>query len=102
MQLGDGWCKINVLRKKIVNKPIEITLPEWKEIMEITAVKEAWGLEGVTPEDFASQVYGMKFRFQSGSPGYVGDMYIVQGDTLAGDPPWVFIRRKGILGFLEE
>jgi len=88
---------MNGLRKKLLNKPIEITLPEWKEIMAIRAVKEAWGLENETPEEFASQVYGVKFRFQSGSPGYVGDLYIVQGDTLTGDPPWVFIRRKGVL-----
>jgi hypothetical protein len=97
VHVGDGWCKINELRNKSVNKPIEISLPEWKEIKEIEAVKEAWGLKDETPEEFASQVYGVKFRFQSGSPGYVGDLYIVQGDVLTGDPPWVFTRRNGVI-----
>jgi hypothetical protein len=85
-----------------MNKPIEITLPEWKEIMDIEAVREAWGLENETPEEFASQVYGVKFDFMCGSPGYVGDLYIVQGDHLTGDPPCVFIRRKGVLCLFDE
>ena len=97
VHVADAGCKINELRKKSVNKPLEISLPEWKEIMGIKAVKEAWGLENETPEEFASQVYGVKFRFQSGSPGYVGDLYIVQADTLSGDPPWVFTRRNGVI-----
>jgi hypothetical protein len=97
MHLEDRWCKLNELRKKIMNKPIEISLPEWKEIVGIKAVKEAWGLENVTAEEFASQVYGVKFHFQSGSPGYVGDLYIIQGDALTGYPPMAFIRRDGIL-----
>jgi hypothetical protein len=42
-----------------VNKSFVIILSEWKEIMEIKAVKEVWALEGVTREDFASQVYGL-------------------------------------------
>jgi hypothetical protein len=83
-----------------MNKPMEISLPEWKEIMEIKAVKEGWGLENETAEEFAEMVYGVKFKFQSGSPGYVGDLYIVQGDVLD-NPPWVFTRHKGILQ-LEE
>jgi hypothetical protein len=30
----------------------------------------------------------------SGSPGYFGDLYILQGDVLTGDPPMV-LRRAG-------
>lgn len=70
--------------------------------MEIEAARQAWGLANETPEEFASQVYGVKFDFMSGSPGYVGNLYIVQGDVLAGDPPWVFIRRNGVLALLEQ
>ena len=85
-----------------MNKPIEITLPEWKEIMDIEEVKDSWGLENETPEEFASLAYGVKFDFMSGSPGYVGDLYIVQADCLTGDPPWVFIREQGVLSLLRE
>jgi hypothetical protein len=49
-----------------MNKPIEISLPEWREIMDIPAVREAWGLPSETASEFASQMYGVKFRFQSG------------------------------------
>jgi len=42
-------------------------------------------------------VYGVKFNFVSGIPGYVGDLYIVQEDVLTGDPPLVFGRPRGKL-----
>jgi hypothetical protein len=85
-----------------MNKPIEISLPEWKEIMEIPGVRDSWGLEdNETHENFAAMVYGVKFKFHSGSPGYVGDLYIILGDTLAGDPPLMFTRHNGVLR-LEE
>ena len=79
-----------------MNKPIEITLPEWKEIMEVDEVKEGWGLEETeTAEEFASMAYGVKFDFQSGSPGYAGDLYIIQGEL--GVAPVVLIREDGKL-----
>ena len=40
-------------------------------------------------------VYGVKFDFASGAPGYVGDLYILHGDALG--EPMVFIRREGQL-----
>ena len=50
-----------------------------------------------TPEEFAALVYAVKFNFMSGSPGYVGDLYILQGDYLTGDQPLVFTREDGKL-----
>jgi len=80
-----------------MNKPLEISLPEWKEIMKVRDVREGWGLEGdETPEQFAEMVYGVKFDFTSGSPGYVGDLYIIQGDALE-PSPLMLIREKGTL-----
>ena len=56
-----------------------------------------WGLEPeTTPEEFSDMVYGVKFDFTSGSPGYVGELYILQGDALTGDPPLVLIRDKSL------
>jgi len=78
------------------NKPTEISIHEWREIMLLDHVNEGWGLdEQTSPEEFSSMVYGAKFHFVSGSPGYVGDLFILQGDTL--EPPIVIIRKNGAL-----
>jgi hypothetical protein len=53
-----------------MNIPKEISLAEWKEIMQLPVIMESWGLEGSeTPEQFADMVYGVKFAFVSSSPG---------------------------------
>jgi hypothetical protein len=81
-----------------MNKPIEISLPEWEEIIALPEVRQSWGLDDeTTAEDFASQVYGVKFDFVSDSPGYIGPLYIVQGDVLTGDAPFIFGRYNGKL-----
>ena len=75
------------------NKPIEISDTEWKEIMQVRDVREGWGIEdneGI--EDFKSMVYGVKFDFMSGGPGYQGDLFILQGDGL--EAPMLLIRTK--------
>ena len=40
-------------------------------------------------------VYGVKFDFVSGGPGYVGDRYILRGAVLG--EPMVLIRKDGRL-----
>jgi hypothetical protein len=78
-----------------MNKPIEISMAEWQEIMQVPEVKESRGVQdNEKPEDFADMVYGVKFNFQSGSPGYVGELYILQGDVLTGDAPLLLIRDR--------
>ena len=73
-----------------------LTLAEWEEIMAIPAIRESWGLEdGAIPADFAAEVYAAKFNFVSGSPGYVGDLFILQGSHLTGDAPFVLQRGEG-------
>jgi hypothetical protein len=62
--------------------------------MQLPAIRESWGLEKETPEEFADMVYGVKFKFSAGMmPGYVGDLYILQGDALG--EPFSLIRREG-------
>lgn len=79
-------------------KPKAITKEEWREIVALREVRDAWGLfDDDTAEDFALRTYGAKFDFQSGGPGYWGDLYILQGDALSDDPPMVLIRRDGEL-----
>ncbi len=79
-------------------KPYSLSQEEWEQVITIPAVREAWGLEDdVTPSEFAGSVYGVKFKFFSGSPGYVGDLFILQGDALTGYPPMVLRRADDTL-----
>jgi hypothetical protein len=81
----DEWCDDP--------RPHVLSLVEWAELITVPEVRESWGLSpDMTPEEFAQQVYAAKFHFHSGSPGYVGDLYIVQGDVLTGDRPLVLMR----------
>jgi hypothetical protein len=81
-----------------MNKPMQITLPEWKEIMDMLAVNDACEVPpDCTPEKFAATVYGVKFNFRSDPPGYARDLYIIQPDILNGKPPWVLARNPGKL-----
>jgi hypothetical protein len=83
-------------------KPYPLTSAEWKEIMAIPAIRESWGIQDETTlADFKSEVYAAKFKFVSGSPGYVGDLFILQGSHLTGDAPMVLQRDgKGKLIFV--
>jgi hypothetical protein len=79
-----------------MTKPIEISLAEWAEIIKVREVQEGWGFENdMTAEEFSGRVYGVKFDFLSGGPGYAGDLYILQGDAL--EQPLLLIRREGVL-----
>jgi hypothetical protein len=40
-------------------------------------------------------VYATKFKYSSGSPGYVGDLHILQGDALTDAPP-IVLRRNDV------
>ena len=80
---------------------MEISDAEWREIMQLPEVSAGWGLEeDATVEDFKSAVYGVKFDFISGSPGYFGELYIIQDDAL--QAPLVFIRKDGKLQRLRD
>lgn len=76
-------------------------MAEWKEIMQIPAVRESWGIQDdETPAQFADMVFGVKFKFSPGmAPGYAGDLYILQGDALG--EPLSLIRKDGKLIFLD-
>jgi hypothetical protein len=78
-----------------MNKPQDISSAEWKEIIQVPVVRESWGLDNETAEQLAEMVYGVKFDFVSGSPGYIGDLYILHGDALG--EPMVLVRKDGRL-----
>ena len=66
------------------NKPMALTSKEIKEIAAIKDIQESWGAENATEmeEMLDTQVYAVKFDYMSGSPGYVGDYFILQGDAI--------------------
>jgi hypothetical protein len=71
--------------------PHNLTEAEWRELGNLPVIRESWGLEdGQNPLDLASLAYGTKFDFVSGGPGYVGELYVLLGDSL-GEP--VILRR---------
>lgn len=47
-------------------------------------IQQMWGAESAAEmeEMLDTQVYAVKFNYHSGSPGYVGDYFILQGDAL--------------------
>ena len=76
-----------------IPKPYELKEAEWREIVQLPAIQEAWGLEsGEDWENFASTVYAAKFRFHSGAPGYVGNIFVLQGDAITDKGP-ILLRR---------
>ena len=78
-----------------MNKPLEISIAEWEEIMQVPAIRESWGIRNDdTAAQFAEMVYGVKFRY-NGGPGYNGDLYILHGDAMG--EPITLIRRDGEL-----
>jgi len=72
--------------------PSPLSPTEWDEVAALEVVHESWGLgSGDAGEALSEVAYGAKFHFFSGSPGYVGDLFIIHGDTLAA-PPFILIR----------
>lgn len=80
-------------------QPQPLSAADWKEIGALEEVREQWGIEETGAfETFAPEnIYAAKFDFMDGSPGYVGDLYILQGDLSEGDLPLMLIREKGKL-----
>jgi hypothetical protein len=80
------------------NKPIALTSAEIKEIAEFKAIQQLWGAENAAEmaNILEHVAYAVKFHYVSGSLGYVGDYYIIQGDAL-GENPGQVIRQEGKL-----
>lgn len=80
--------------------PHKLTEAEWREVGSVPVIRESWGLEDdQNPLDLASLAYGAKFDFVSGSPGYVGEIYVLIGDSL-GEP--MVLRRDEKGGLIAE
>ena len=66
------------------NKPNALRLDEIKEIAAMEDIQQMWGADNAAEmqEMLETTVYAVKFNYHSGSPGYVGDYFILQGDAL--------------------
>lgn len=74
-------------------QPHQLTPADWREIGQVSRVRQLWGVRD--HEDFAeyaSRIYAAKFDYTSGGPGYVGELFLLQGDALTDAPP-VVLRR---------
>lgn len=80
-----------------------LTSQEIKEIAAIEAIREMWGAESpVEMEELLdTTVYAVKFHYQSGGPGYVGDYFILQGDAL-GEALELVRNKDGAIVFVDD
>lgn len=73
--------------------PRALTQSEWVEVHQQPEVRSLWGIEkSETVDSFRESVFAVHFDFVSGSPGYVGDLYLIQGDYLGDVPPVALVR----------
>jgi hypothetical protein len=73
--------------------PCQVTPAEWQELTTVRTICNAWGIESnTTPDEFSPLAYAVKFKFASVSPGYIGDLFILQGDVLTVEGPMVLPR----------
>jgi len=64
--------------------PILLTAKEWDELAGNPTIAEGFGLES-SPDPVAElkeMCYACKFDFYPGSPGYVGEVFLVLGDSM--------------------
>jgi hypothetical protein len=72
----------------MTNKPFALTAKEIKEIASMKEIQDAWGAEDSTEmEETLKYIYTVKFQYVNGSPGYVGDLFIIQPDVLGNEYP---------------
>lgn len=65
------------------NSPMSLTDAEIKEIAALTEIQDRWGGENAeVMEQILKGICTVKFRFVNGSPGYAGDLFIIQPEIL--------------------
>jgi len=87
------------------NTPYALTADEWSEIAALKAIQDMWGLDPRDPDalgHFRNTVYAAKFHFFSATPGYVGDLFILQADVLSDEGPVLLRRDAGKLKLILE
>src|ERR1700681_2521734 len=77
-----------VLINTMTNHPFALSPKEIKEIASVTRVQELWGVEDSGDmELILNDIYTVKFEYMNESPGYVGDLFIIQPGVLGSEYP---------------
>ena len=72
----------------MTNRPLALTAEEIKEIASLPEIQHSWGGENsAVMEQILKDIYTVKFQYVNGSPGYVGDLFIIQPDVLGNEYP---------------
>jgi hypothetical protein len=72
----------------MTNRPFALTADEIKEIAALPEIQIVWGGETAeVMEQILKDIYTVKFHYVNGSPGYVGDLFIIQPEILGGHFP---------------
>jgi hypothetical protein len=68
------------------NQPLRLTPAEIKEVAAVKRVQDLWGAEDTTEmEATLKGIYTVKFEFTNESPGYVGDLFIIQPGVMGSE-----------------
>ena len=72
----------------MTNKPFALTAKEIKEIASLKEIQDAWGAEDAKDMELRlKEIYTVKFDYMNESPGYTGDLFIIQPGILGGEYP---------------
>jgi hypothetical protein len=72
----------------MTNKPFALTPKEIKEIAGVKQIQDAWGTwNQADMEMILKDIYTVKFEYMNESPGYIGDLYIIQPGVLGSEFP---------------
>jgi hypothetical protein len=98
VELFSGWFVENctgLTIQPMTNEPSALSNSEIEEIASNEQIQEMWGAhDSEEMELFLKQSYAVKFDFVSGCPGYVGELFLIQGDALDGEVPPVRLIRS--------
>jgi hypothetical protein len=77
------------------NKPLQLTPSEIKEISVVEAVQEMCGAQDATHmQEILAGAYTVKFQFVNESPGYAGDLFLIQSACLTTEIPVIRLKRN--------
>jgi hypothetical protein len=78
----------------MTNKPFALTDVEIKEIASVKEIQELWAAENAADMKLTlSELYTAKFEFMNDSPGYVGDLFVIQPGYLSSELPVIRLVR---------
>ena len=79
----------------MTNQPFPLTTTEIKQIASISELQEMWGAANSDElEQILDEVYTAKFRFMNASPGYIGDLFLLQPNELEESIPVIRLIRE--------